>query len=430
MVMQDKVQNVDELAKRYRIEELGYIATGYIKEQEEAVYMAASRIISSKYPNLISEDELYKKIKNKGNIFTIYRYSGDRRNGVYDSKTGNVLVPYFVKRMSENLLHELSHKAGFIDADETFFSMNHNIRETGTEIVASSSFSSKYAKDAVLLYVWGKYPEKASSELLVYSLLNQLNILVGEQNLENSILHGHDYFKEIIIKKYGSDFYNYVCSQLDLITIKKNNLYSTFEVLGIENEKLLPQSMDLFEDVKEFEDKILKKEFDIRLKNIDSLESGKKFLEQLNKFGENRLQEENVEGILEDPNLENIFYEYKSIIEKKYGETGINFKKADIQSLSILEIEDDLEPGELEKIAQMAMEFEIASRERLKRARKGKFTKFIRKIFSISTPEINHPKLPATTNDFNNDLIVENFVPKYNDINSTRQEKAEREKVD
>ena len=94
---------LDQLAKQYRIEEMGYIATGYVKEQEEAVYLAASEILANQYPNLINVDEVYKILNSIGNIFTVYKYRGDRRNGLFDGKRGHILIPYLIKKMSFHL---------------------------------------------------------------------------------------------------------------------------------------------------------------------------------------------------------------------------------------------------------------------------------------------------------------------------------------
>ena len=434
MVNQDKkekkhFEDIDKLAKRYRIEKLGYIATGYIKEQEEAVYMAASKILASKYSDLISINDIYEKLKSKGHIFTIYKYSGDRRTGLYDSKTDNVLVSYIIKRMSENLLHELTHKAGFVNADESFFNMNYDVRENGTEIVASSSFSSKYSKNAVLPYIWGRYPENTSSELLVYSLVNQLNLLVGGNTLEKSILNGHDYFKETIENKYGSEFCEYVFSQISLITKKKNTLYANFKEFGLENEKNIKAASDFFEEIQFFEDTILRKELDFRLRSIDSLKDSKHFLVQLSNFGKNRLQKENDNSVLEDENFEKIFNEYKEKLEQIYGETGIVLQRPKIEELPILEIEDDLDSGEIEVIEQMAIQFEKTSRKRLKDKKRSKISKAFKKIFGGSDDENEPPRLPEYKSKFDNTWLLSDFNPVLNNNNIQKDynEKLERE---
>lgn len=411
-----KLLDIDNLAKQYRDKRVGYIATGYIKEQEEAVYLAASKILASKYPNIVTSNELNNILNSKGNIYTIYRCDGDRRKGLFDGiKRANILIPYFIRRMTENLLHEIIHKIGFLRADNTFLKMNGDIREIGTEIVASSAMSTKFGKTKVLPNVYGKFPENAYSDLLTYSLINQLNLLTDGENLEKTILGGHDYFKEEIIRKYGNDFYKYISTQISLISDKANKHYEVANELGVDNEKVNDIGKKFFEDIKLFEDKILKQEFDQRFLKIDSLESGQHFLEQLNNFGENRLQEKNENGQLEDKNLEEIFNKYKKKIEKTYGKTNIEFKSSDIEDLPILKFEESLEDDELIIIEQMAMNFKKESKARLKEQRKIKFKKFFYNLFGIDYDEKNKA-LPEAKTNFDESLRVENLSESTSEI--------------
>ena len=423
----DKVLDLDKLAKQYRDKKIGYIATGYIKEQEEAVYLAASKILASKYPNIVTANELYSILNSKGKIYTIHRCDGDRRKGLFDgTKRANILIPYFIRKMTENLLHELIHKIGFLRADNTFLKMNEDIRETGTEIVASSSMSTKFGKTKVLPNVYGKFPENAYSDLLTYSLINQLNLLTGEETLEKTILGGHDYFKEEIVSKYGSDFYKYISTQISLISDKANMHYEMANELGINNEKVSAIGKEFFQDIKLFEDKILKQEFDQRFLKIDSLDAGKHFLEQLNNFGENRLQEKNENGQLVDKNLEEIFNKYKEKIEKIYGKTNIEFRNPDIDKLPNLAFEENLEDDELIIIEQMAMDFQKESKARLKEQRRLKFKKFFYNTFGIDYKEKNKA-LPEATSNFDERVRVENLSENTSEI--IKKEKPIDEKI-
>ena len=427
------MENIDELARQYRYKKMGYIATGYVKEQEEAVYMAASKILANKYPDLIDANEAYNVLNSKGNIFTVCKYDGDRRNGVFEPKTGNILIPYLIRRMTENLLHEITHKEGFLKSDETFFQMNPDIRENGTEIVASESLSIKKTKKAVLPYVWGAYPEKASSELITYSLIKQLNLLAGGQTLEKTILQGHDYFKEKIEQRYGKEFYEYVSLTITSISQNKNKLYGLLKELGAENKNFLSLANEFWKEIRLFEDTIVKKEFDLRMDSVNSLETGKSFLEELNEFGINRFQRYNNEGVLEDNELKNIFNDYKQQIEEEYGETGIEFVKADIENLPNIEFEEEIDEEELNTIEQMAIEFEKTSRKRLKEAKRNKFIKFFKKILG-NYDEDKTKKLPkGTTEDsFYNSIKVEDYTSPIANDNAQKDQtrKKERERTD
>lgn len=426
MTEQDR-KNIDLLAEQYRINRIGYIACNYTKEQEEAVYLAASKILSSKYPNLATRDDIYETLNTKGNIYTIYKYKGDPKSGLLDNgKNCNVLIPYFLKRMTENLLHELTHKIGFIKADDSFLLMNREIRECGTELVASSALSVKDARYFVLPGIAGKYPEHANSGLLEFSLVNQLNTLVGNDKLEKSILQGHDYFKEAIIQKYGAAFYEEVASRISFIENQKMKFYDLYSSLGEDNKKVADMSKDLTNEVLEFQDDILRMELDSRFGKVSSAEEGKRFLEELNFFGRNRLQVQSPDGTFEDKRLEGIFNVYKAKIEQTYGTVEVNFERFKLEDLPQLEISEDLEPGELLDIEQMAAKFEIQSRKRLKDSRKSGFRKWIEKFVHSNQKPL---ALPNSTNTFEKDIQVDDVKGEISQEYSNNQNKIRDEKI-
>lgn len=399
--------NIDELAEQYRIDRIGYIACNYTKEQEEAVYMAASKILAGKYKDIIDVQDTYETLNSRGNIYTIYKYKGDARSGLLDNgKNCNVLIPYFLKRMTENLLHELTHKIGFIKADDSFLLMNHDIREAGTEIVASSAMSVKNASYFVLPGIAGSFPDNANSGLLTFSLVNQLGLLVGNQSLEKSILQGHDYFKEAISEKYGERVYEELSSKISSIEKEKERFYDLYSTLGEDNRKVAELGSSFSEQIADFQDEILKLEFDARYNRISSLDEGKQFLQDLNSFGKNRLQVQNSDGNFEDKSLEEIFNSYKSRIEQTYGTTGIEFERFKLEELPQLQIAEDLEPGEYLDIEQMAADFEKQSRQRLKESRKSGFRKWIDKFVQSRQSKRALPK-PRET--FDEDLYVKDF---------------------
>lgn len=103
-----QVENIDNIAKRFRMQRLGYIATGYTQEQEDAIYRGASKILTNKYGHIISEDEIYNRIIKKGHIYTVCKTGNTR--GFLEKTTGNIGISYFLKNISENLLHELVHR--------------------------------------------------------------------------------------------------------------------------------------------------------------------------------------------------------------------------------------------------------------------------------------------------------------------------------
>lgn len=103
-------ENIDEVAKRFRIQRFGYIATGYTDEQEDAIYRASSKILASKYGHIISEEELYSRIVKQGHIYTLKLWEGKSDRGFLEKKTGNIGIPYFLRGITENIIHEIVHR--------------------------------------------------------------------------------------------------------------------------------------------------------------------------------------------------------------------------------------------------------------------------------------------------------------------------------
>lgn len=103
-------EDIDEVAKRYRIKKFGYIAVDYDVAQEECIYRYASNILAQKYGNIISEQNIYDKIIKKGRIYTLYINRNMNAKGFLEVETGNICVSYIIKEMTENLLHEIVHR--------------------------------------------------------------------------------------------------------------------------------------------------------------------------------------------------------------------------------------------------------------------------------------------------------------------------------
>lgn len=300
--------------------------------------------------------------------------------------------------------------------------------ETGAELVASSALSTKQGIAGVLPGFWGKFPEQAKTDLLGLSLTSQLNMLVGGENLEKSILYGKDYFKGAIIDKYGEENYVYLSEQINDISIQESDYLAQYLILGEEGVENLRTA--IIDKAIRIQDYMLELEFDKKMQSVDSLESGKKFLTELLEFGSNRLKKlytnETQDGseniVFEDASLRKHFEDYKAVIESNFGKTNVDYAESNLVELPVNDVSGKISDDEQMEVEQMAMAFERISKNRLRQANKGKIASFVDKIFGKK-----QELLPPNRN-FENQFIVKqkDIIPIENNVGNRNN--IEREK--
>lgn len=259
--------------------------------------------------------------------------------------------------------------------------------EVGTELVAASALSEKSGIAAVLPRFWGKFPEKASTDLLALSLTNQLNIAEGGENLEKSILYGKDYFKNAIIEKYGEKNYVFLAEQINDISVEEQEYLAQY--LNDEEEKLEPLRIKLLDKAIKIQDYILRLEFDKKMQEIDSEENAHEFLKELVAFSSNRLKIEAIsvdengkeKSSFEDEGFTKYFENSKTYIKSKFPNINVDYIEENLIDLPVNDLSFSVSEEELIEIEQMAMAFENLSRKKLKERNKEKRKSFFRKLF-------------------------------------------------
>lgn len=315
--------SLERISKRYRALFFGDVAKGYTDIEESIVYREVANLISAKYGDIISKEEIESILASKGKIFTMVVKN---RVAFYEYQTGNIGIPHFL-RLTTTLCHELVHKLGYLQKDSTFSDMNPVFKEAGTEFVSATSLDDKFGRILIFNGVYGKFPEKTDEEYLSIALVNQLNQALGGKSLERSILRGHDYFKEEIIKRWGNDYYVHFSENIKDIARIESEYWKEYRDLD-EDEKTTIET-DLKHRIADFQDTIIDVEFGSRVQNVKTREEAESFLKELKEFGMNRIRysRSSLEGKREyyDPNFVDIFEHFKQNLEVDFGNIDIQY---------------------------------------------------------------------------------------------------------
>lgn len=329
--------------ERYRKSRWGYIAKIYSKEEEKEVYKDVAKLVSNKYGHISNYDEIVNDLSQRGNIYTM-DITTDRAKGFYEISTGNVALPHFINRISTISMHEFVHKKGFEIADDSFKNMSVIFDEAGTEIVSAKSLSDEEKRDFIFKGVWARFPEKVTDNFLMVCLVGQLNEAVGGENLEKSILKGHDFFKEAIIDKYGEATYVFLKENIEDLANEERKYWGIYRYISDEERRI--RESDMKKRISKIQDCILEAEFDKRLESVKTLEDGRAFLEGLKRFGLGRVRVKTSSDSFEDPGFLNIFNRYKEKVEAITGKIKISYDESEWERLyeekkDIEEVSDD-----------------------------------------------------------------------------------------
>lgn len=409
-------ESIEQLAKRYKKMRWGYIAKAYSQNEEEETYKEIANIISDKYGHIVSFDEIVERLSKRGHIYTMDICG--KKDGFYEFKTGNVGLSHFLNRITTVSLHEFIHKIGFESGETSFKEMSIVFNEAGTDLVDAKSLSDKEKREFIFHKVWGKVPEKVNDNVLNICLTNQLNEAVGGESLENSILKGKDFFKTAIIDKYGEASYVFLKENIEDLSRYENKYWSDYSYLT--DEAKLEKEDELKKRIFLIQDYILEIEFDRRLEEVNSLESAKKFLNDLNEFGLNRVKikqyTEDGREVFVDPGFKEHFEKYKQNLEMQYGTTGIIYDESVWEKLyEEKETENEISDEEKVAIRDLSIIF--------KKAHSNK--NLISKIFGNKTKK--QPALPESL-DYNNEGSIFESL-KYNEEEKKNKSFSENKQV-
>lgn len=375
-VFDNEIDFVEDM-ERYRKNKWGYIAKIYSKEEEKEVYNDVAKLISAKYGYISSYDEIVNDLAQRGKIYTM-DITTDRVRAFYEIRTGNVALPHFINRISTISMHEFVHKKGFEISDESFKNMSVIFNEAGTEIVSAKSLSDEEKRDFIFKGVWAKFPEKVTDNFLAVCLVSQLNDAVGGETLERSILKGTDFFKQAIIDKYGEATYVFLKENMEDLSREEAKYWGIYRYISDEERAIREE--DMKKRIYTIQDCILEAEFDKRLEEVKTLKDGKKFLEDLKKFGLGRVRIKKQNDTFEDPGFEDIFNRYKEKLEASLGKLNVSYDESEWEKTyqekeDIEEITDD----EKKIIRDMSIAFYKQHKP------KNSFSRFWNNIFNKQT---------------------------------------------
>ena len=161
-------EDISETAKRYRKMHWGYIAKIYSKSEEEIYYKQAANLLYKKYSHIISEEEIFDVLSKRGNIYTMYIIND--QNAFYEFKTGNIMISHFLDRMTQTLLHEMTHKLGFGRQNEEFNKMSVIFNEAGVELVSAKAIDKKEKIEFLFHNASAKMPNQISDSFISVAL--------------------------------------------------------------------------------------------------------------------------------------------------------------------------------------------------------------------------------------------------------------------
>lgn len=369
-------EQIEDILKRYKKSGYGIISKIYSIQEEYNVYKYAAEILSKRYGHIISKEKIFDVISRRGHIFTMLIKN---REAFYEVKTANIGIQHFLDKFTEGLLHEIIHKLGFEQSDTSFHEMSTIFKEAGTEIVSAEALSNnKYGRELIFPNTWAKYPEKTDDSFLTVCLANQINLAIGGETLERSILSGKDYFKPAIINKWGEATYVFLKENIEDLSRIEEKFWKDYEFLPEDeiNEKVdeMRNRIGLIQNA------ILQAEFDKRIVDVSSKEDATKFLKDLLRFEENRARIKqtsfNKDDCFIDLGFETEFNRYKNDLESQFGVLPIEYDENTWEKkYKNKEILHEITDEEKKEIALLSIEF----KRRYKK--KNYFRKMTEKLF-------------------------------------------------
>ena len=347
-----------ELFLLYRKLGFGNIARTYSVEEENKYYNVVSSKLAKKYPNLVDYNEAYGLLKDNGQIVTIDTLG---QKGFYDEVRNIIGIRHFLTRLTTTVFHEIVHKLGYLIGKGEIYKLPDVYREAGTEYITAETLKTKTVKACVFSNIYGRFPNTISSYYLDYIFVNQLNSILGDSSLEESILRGNLSFENSLKKKMGIIKYDVLTKKMTDINKDFFQYSACYNVNSDkENEELRENLTSAIDTVQYY---ILRTGFDERIKNVKNAKEANSILRDMLKFADLRLKKE------EDGKF--VDREFQIYFNKAKAEFNYRFPDVQFQQVFIPE-----EWGEkyqtLERIVQVKPEEE----KQVKKLGKENYKKF------------------------------------------------------
>ena len=182
----------------------------YSKTEEEQIYFVAIQMLSEAYPEIVTQADI-EVLKSKGRLF-LADYERSHR-GEHYTKTDDISTnsPVVDGKIDETMLHEIIHKLTFLKGiiTQEDFTKNAPYYEGATELTTQGSFG--LAKQSRKILKGEKEYKVNLAEDVVYpeqvALLRQINLLLGGNFVEQSILQDKKALENEMSKKFGEHTY-------------------------------------------------------------------------------------------------------------------------------------------------------------------------------------------------------------------------------
>lgn len=235
-------------------------------------------------------------------------------------------------------------------------------------------------------------PQMVSAYFLDVALVTQLSDLLEENCLEETILTGKDLFMPALINKFGKEKTNKLIIQLEKISalnvkIKRN---------GYNDDQ-----GELERSVMSYQNTLMHYEFDSKIEKINSLEEGKKLLNELLKYGDTRVKRRVKEDTYKyfDEDFGEYFNKAKSSIEDRFGKTGIIYDENEWKEKYPYKLfVEGISENERLDIQEMSKEFSK------KYKKQGIFSKFLKpRKNNVDVKSL--PESKYENNSYNTDML-------------------------
>ena len=384
-----------ELFLLYRKLGYGNIARTYSVEEENKYYNVVASKLAKRYPNFVDYDEAYSLLKDNGQIVTIDTLG---QKGFYDEVRNIIGVRHFLTRLTTTVFHEIVHKLGYLTGRGEIYNLPDVYREAGTEYITAETLKTKNVKACVFSNIYGRFPNTISSYYLDYIFVNQLNWILGDSSLEESILKGNLSFENSLKQKMGIIKYDVLTKKMTDINKNFFQYSACYNVNSEKENEMLRDNLTSAIDTVQYY--ILRTGFDDKIRNARNAKEASAILKSMLKFADFRLKKEEG-GKFVDRDFQIYFNRAKEEFQYKF--PGIQFEEKFISE----------EWGEKYQTLERVVQVKPEEEKRVKKLGKENYKKFkeglISRFFSSGKYSdyyiIRKPHREFTRN-FNEKLVV------------------------
>ena len=309
-------QDIEEKNKFFQKNNYGIIVQSYPFEYERLIYEKIANLISRKYPEVVDEADIINTLTSAGSIYTM-KVSSTHGHGFYHMNSADIGVYSYLDRISEELLHEIIHKLGFLKFNPEFYDMDTIYREAGTELVTHKVLGTSECKECIVRGIWTKAYGSEQEYLLQTVLVNQINQIIGGESLEKSVLQGTNDFQKTMNSVFGEAYSRTLNKRIKEILGFEKEYWNNY----IKNGNDDVRERKIIKLIKVFQDDLLHTRFDSIFDLISDKSEAESVLNKLVEFSNYRVKTKTVEDgeiLFRDEEFKEYFSGYKERLEKKF----------------------------------------------------------------------------------------------------------------